>query len=334
MVRVTVGTTFCECVEFVASKMKEATKPLSLGLATLVCFLFTNVRAYADYIYVSNSGNNTIEKFDSTGADLGVFTSSGLDNPNGVAFDSGGNLYVANYRSGRAGTIQKFDSNGNGTVFADYDSGETVDGFYWPGVWSPVGLAFDRNGNLYVANSSLGTIQEFDSTGKGSLFASNVYEPTGLAFDSSGNLYVANDFASYITKFSPSGQRSIFAYTFSSRPFGLAIDSEDNLYVGLQDSNIIEKFNPSGVGSVFASTGLNFPDGLAFDSNGNLYAANIGNSTIVKFDSNGTPTVFANAGLAGPVFLAFQVPEPATWAMVALGAAALLGGLRLRRWSS
>jgi hypothetical protein len=87
--------------------------------------------------YVSNWGNNTIEKFDANGADLGTFASSGLAQPCSLAFDSSGNLYVANLINS---TIEKFDSHGNGVVFAN------------AGLNHPIGLAFDSSGNLYVSN--------------------------------------------------------------------------------------------------------------------------------------------------------------------------------------
>lgn len=98
-------------------------------------------------------------------------------------------------------------------------------------------------------------------------------------------------------------------------------------------NNTIVKFDPGGHGSLFASSGLNHPRSLAFDSSGNLYAANWNDGTIEKFDSGGTGSLFASEGtFAFPFGLVIQpVPEPATWAMVALGAAALLGSRRFRR---
>jgi hypothetical protein len=42
-------------------------------------------------------------------------------------------------------------------------------------------LAFDGEGNLYVANSGDGTIRKFDSSGVGTVFASGLSSPRGLA---------------------------------------------------------------------------------------------------------------------------------------------------------
>ena len=121
----------------------------------------------------------------------------------------------------------------------------------------------------------------------------------------------------------------------------------DILYVSNSNNDTIEKFTSGGVGSVFASSGLISPIGLAFDSAGNLYAANNGNNTIEKFTPGGVGSVFASSGLSSPLFLAFTndagvplglppqgvsvVPEPSTWALFALGIAALPG---LRRFGS
>jgi DNA-binding beta-propeller fold protein YncE len=56
----------------------------------------------------------------------------------------------------------------------------------------PEGLAFDRAGNLYVANGGNGTIEKFTPAGIRSVFASSgLNAPHGLAFDREGNLYVA-----------------------------------------------------------------------------------------------------------------------------------------------
>jgi hypothetical protein len=67
-----------------------------------------------------------------------------------------------------SGTIEKFDSGGNKSLFA---SGTTI----------PLGLAFDRSGNLYAATWYWGTIVKFDSSGNRFTFASGLNSPCGIA---------------------------------------------------------------------------------------------------------------------------------------------------------
>jgi hypothetical protein len=46
---------------------------------------------------VSSYTSNIIARYSSSGADLGVFASIGMNQPYGLAFDANGNLLVANY---------------------------------------------------------------------------------------------------------------------------------------------------------------------------------------------------------------------------------------------
>jgi sugar lactone lactonase YvrE len=272
--------------------------------AVTVLVLLASAIAHADYIYVSchNQSSGTIEKFDSSG-NRSTFASD-LNRPQGLAFNSSGNLYAAD--SGY-GTIEKFDSSGNISTFAS-------------GLDTPLGLAFDSSSNLYVAcfPSGVGTIEKFDSSGNRSTFASGLGGPQGLAFDSSGNLYVAT--SSTIEKFDSSGNGSIFASGLGS-PQGLAFDSSGNLYVASFYDSTIEKFDSSGNGSLFAS-GLSRPLGLAFDSSDNLYVANF-RGMIYKFDSSGNRSTFASGLNYYPNFIATQVPEPASAMLMAIGGAIL-----------
>ncbi|QEI07167.1 hypothetical protein FXN63_15955 [Pigmentiphaga aceris] len=56
---------------------------------------------------------------------------------------------------------------------------------------SPVGMAYDAQGNLYVANWSAGTVLRFTSTGQQSVFADGFSSPVGLALAPDGSLTVA-----------------------------------------------------------------------------------------------------------------------------------------------
>ncbi len=95
------------------------------------------------------------------------------------------------------------------------------------GLDAPDGLAFDRNGNLYVTNYS--TIEKFNPSGQGSVFTSTnlLLIPIDLAFDSSGNLFVANHGHGNILTFDPSEIGSVFAYGLENAANYIAIEVPD-----------------------------------------------------------------------------------------------------------
>ena len=66
-------------------------------------------------LYVANADGNSILSFPLAGGAGTTFATTGLNVPIGLAFDASGNLYVGNRGTG---TIEKFDSSGNASVFA------------------------------------------------------------------------------------------------------------------------------------------------------------------------------------------------------------------------
>ena len=264
----------------------------------------------ADTIYVSNSGYSVIARVDSgTGASLGFLQASGLGQPEGLAFDSAGNLYIADsyYYS-----VVKITPGGTSSLFANFGSA---------GVNEPMGLVIDKQDNVYVANYGNNTIIKITPGGVGSVFAtssSGVNLPRGLALDRAGNLYVANVGGGNIEKFTPDGVGSVFA---SSGGFGLAFDQTGNLYVSEQYGTI-ERFSPTGTDLGAFVTLDNTALGLAFDSQDNLYAVNYWDNAINKITPQGISSLFIG-GLNEPTFIAI-VPEPSILALLNLGLAAML----------
>ncbi|MGI8432182.1 MAG: NHL repeat-containing protein [Chthoniobacterales bacterium] len=190
-------------------------------------------------------------------------------------------------------TISQYDDNGNATSFTSaFVSG-------------PIGVALDRQGNLFVSTNG-NTIEKFSPSGAdlGTFASVGVNFPMGLAFDRAGNLYVANFSGNTVQQFTPAGVGSVFASII--HPTGLAFDAAGNLYVA-DFANTIEQFSPAGVYlGTFATGRLNNPEGLAFDSFGNLYAANNGSDTVEVFSPRGDDLGFAALNVGGPVGLAFD----------------------------
>jgi streptogramin lyase len=171
----------------------------------------------------------------------------------------------------------------------------------------PQGVAVDRAGNVYVADSGNKAIRKVTPTGvvtklvRGGMLTS----PFGVAVDSATNIYVA-DYGGVILKLSLVGTNwhvSMVASGFGA-PYGVAVDNATNLYVADQSNSLIRKLTQVGtnwvVTTIAGPAGLNGPCGLAVDSASNLYIAGGYNDTIQKLTPLGTNWVLTTlAGVAG-----------------------------------
>jgi Tfp pilus assembly protein PilF len=108
------------------------------------------------------------------------------------------------------------------------------------GFSAPSGLAFDRNGSLYVANYMTNSIDRIGQDGSRNTFCTgvNLRGPIGLVIDDANNLYVANYNSGTVVKVSPAGISTIVASGFK-KPYYLTLDKDGNLYVSQQEDNSI-----------------------------------------------------------------------------------------------
>ncbi len=312
----------------------DGTGTLSIGAAATVVSTSTSASAItlrgAD-VDIDTSANpavvGAIRSLASTATNLGL---SGLHIPNGLAFDSSGNLYVSSESGGAVSKFAPgattpsatltglsssaglaFDSSGNlyvanygGDTVSKFAPGATTPTATLTGLSSPWGLTFDSSGNLYVANYGSDTVSKFaPGSTTPSATLTGLDAPTGLAFDSSGNLYVANAWGNSVSKFAPgSTTPTNSGLTGLNTPTGLAFDSSGNLYVANYDGNTVSKFAPGSTTPTNTLTGVNLPENLAFDSSGNLYVANASNNTVSKFAQVLTPA-------AGKVVIRSSLPS-------------------------
>lgn len=159
-------------------------------------------------IYVSQWGasQNKVVRFDlTTGAYVDEFTSIGVPNGCGHAWDSLGNLYVAQFGTGANGQVLKFDPAGayigvfipNGTILG------------------PVNLWFDAANSLCVEDWTRGKVFRFNgTTGKyQSTMITGLSNAEGFAFDSIGNLYLCDWTSNIIYKYETSSKLTPFIVT-------------------------------------------------------------------------------------------------------------------------
>lgn len=280
-------------------------------------------------VYVASEGNannGSIREFSLAGADQGA-VATGLAAAEDLAFDAGGNLYVAEFGANR---VARFAPDGTPLgIFAA------------AGLIGPTGLAFDTAGNLYIANQLGGNVRRYSPAGVDlGNFVTGLASPYGLAFDAAGNLYVANRGGNGdIVRFDPGGnQIDLGAFATpggSAQPTGLTFDASGNLYASLFLAHTVRRYSPAGVDlGDFAATGLLNPVDMQFLPNGDLLVANFGNNTVRRFSSTGTDlgNFAAGGDLLGPTGLALRIasepiaaPEPAAFALFAAGLLSFAG---------
>jgi DNA-binding beta-propeller fold protein YncE len=169
---------------------------------------------------------------------------------------------------------------------------------------APHGIAADNKGNIFVADTNNGRIEEFSPSGvfitslgiKGTGYG-QLGEPNGIAIDRSGNIYVADASNHRVQKLAPDG--TLIDEWKGPDPgfYGprrIAIGPDDSVYVVDQGRTRIVKFSPDGRALATWGTKGNgdgqFDDhtSVAVDPGRNeIYVADPRNKRIQIFDSNG-----------------------------------------------
>jgi sugar lactone lactonase YvrE len=216
-----------------------------------------------------------------SGATNGTGTNAVFSDPAAIVVDANGNFFVADSQNH---AIRKITTNGVVTTFAGQlgvagSANGTGTGAQFN---SPSGLAFDKNGNLFVSDTGNSAIREITAAGIVSTFAGGA--------GTSGFLDGATGSAQF------------------SSPLGIAVAPNGKIYVADSGNHCIREIS-GGIVSTFAgSPGIwgnadgvgtnaqfNGPVGLAFDSHTNLFVSDANNNTIRKITPNGTVTTFAGA---------------------------------------
>jgi sugar lactone lactonase YvrE len=178
-------------------------------------------------LYVADSQNEVIRKISSSGkvsilagsvgepgATDGVKSSALFYLPWGIAVDSSSNVYVADSYNNM---IRKISADGLVTTLAGKKSKGSSDGLGAAASFlHPAGIAMDREGNLYIADSGNHKIRKMSSTGlvttvagsglrghlNGRDTVATFYKPYGVAIDRQGTIYVADYLNNLVRKVS------------------------------------------------------------------------------------------------------------------------------------
>ncbi|WP_406736602.1 NHL repeat-containing protein [Thioclava sp. GXIMD4215] len=153
----------------------------------------------------------------------------------------------------------------------------------WGDFNSPVGMAFDSTGNLFIAEWSPGRVSRIDPAGNRSIFADGLSGPSGLAIGADGTIYVASYSRDEVHRFTPEGQASLHVSGLAT-PAGLSIDSSGRLLIANRRTNQILALAADGSLEPVISD-LRTPVGAVQPPDGGYVVSNIGGGvTILRPD--------------------------------------------------
>jgi len=206
------------------------------------------------FIYVADSGNFRIQKFDRKGNFIAQWGGPGsreaqFKQPSGVAVDTLGYVYVADSGNNR---IQKFDGQGN--FITQWGVFGSENGQFK----NPLAVTTDAYSNVYVADFGNNRVQIFESDGTfiatrdtdGS--GQEMVDPSSVVVDKDGNLYVSDSRSNLLKKFDIEGKFITKWGSFGRGdiPFGnlsaLAVDRDGNVYTADSASSRIQMFDGNG----------------------------------------------------------------------------------------
>jgi sugar lactone lactonase YvrE len=229
---------------------------------------------------------------------IGLTITEGLHPVANPAVDAAGNIFST--FSGNRGqkvpvSVFKVDNNRSTRPFLNE-------------LMNATGLAFDREGFLYVSSRLEGVVYRVTPDGEREVYAEGMGVATGLAFDGAGNLYVG-DRSGTIFKINPERQIFVFATLEASMAaYHLAFGPDGYLYVTSPTTSSFDHvFRVSPAGDVTSFyRGLGRPQGLAFDASGHLYVAAslAGRRGVVRLtpDGHDAEVFIAGQGIVGLAF--------------------------------
>lgn len=168
----------------------------------------------AGNIYIADTWNNRIRKIDTSGTistiagtgfagvlgDGGPATSAQVDEPAGIAVDSSGSIYVADFGNSK---IRKVDTSGTINTIAGTGSiGNSGDGGPATAAFlnQPTGVAVDRAGIVYIADNQNSRVRKVDTSGTITTIVSTstsgisaLFFPEDVAVDTAGHVYIADN---------------------------------------------------------------------------------------------------------------------------------------------
>ncbi|OMB95437.1 serine/threonine-protein kinase PknD [Mycobacterium colombiense] len=226
----------------------------------------------AGNVYVTSEGMyGRVVKL-TTGSDATtVLPFNGLYQPQGLAVDGAGTVYVADF---------------NNRVISMAAGSNSQKELPFTGLSYPEGVAVDSQGAVYVADRGNSRVLKLaaGSNTQTVLPFNGLHNPDGVAVDPAGSVYVADTDNNRVVKLdAASNTQSELPFHDLSVPWGIAVDNSGTVYVTEHDKSDVVKY-PQGAttGTVLPFNGLNTPLAVTVDKDQNVYVADRGNNRVVK----------------------------------------------------
>jgi len=287
------------------------------GAALSSTFQFPNGTAVdgSGNVYIADAGNNAIRKLSGgSGGTVTTLAGTGVagfangatsvatfSDPNGVAVDGSGNVYVAD--TGNS-AIRKIAGGLVSTLLGGFNQ--------------PQGVAVDAAGNVYVADTNndiivkiavtngvagavttlAGSSGNAGSTDSTTGTSARFNRPNALTVDAAGNIFVGDSANYTIRKIAAAppyavttiagtagqvglsdGQGSAARF---NQTYGVAVDNQDNVYVADSMNSVVRQVSSTGYVTTVTGSQARFfyPEGVALDSSGNLYVVDSDNNSL------------------------------------------------------
>ena len=233
-----------------------------------------------------------------------TLVSPGLNNPQGVAVDGAGNVYIAdNFNNALKEWTASTQKVTTLLYFAPAPAG-IIGSFF------PSGLAVDGSGNFYIADDGVAAVEQWNASLQQPAELVGVNSPWGVAVDGSEIVYIADSSNNAIKQWSPATQQVATLLSAGlNGPVGLAVDASGTVYIADQgDSALKDWVAPMLRPYTLVSSGLNNPTGVAVDVSGNVYIADTGDNALKEWSAaTRQVTTLVSSGLNKPTGVAVDV---------------------------
>jgi sugar lactone lactonase YvrE len=158
----------------------------------------------------------------------------------------------------------------------------------------PTGIALDKAGDIFIADTGNGRVVELPAGG-GALITvqSGLTSPTGVAVDGSGNLYVADPSLTYVLEIQAGGAGPVrIGANYLQSPTGVAVDAAGDVFVA--GNRTVSEIQAGSNNPISVGSGYSTPTGVAIDSAGDIFIADPGAGSVFELSAGGSQTTLGS----------------------------------------